>query len=149
MNENPIASIVNAMQTEGARFNPPSLCVGKVIQPEPLQIQVGDLMLDREDLLVSDILLNSYSRNIQLATKGTSSISGTLSSSTESASGGSGDSSFASHSHGINASATLDGTVNLEVEGAITFKTYLKKDDLIALMPTEDSQIYVALCKVV
>lgn len=149
MTENPIASIVKAMQTEGAKFNPPTLCIGKVIQAEPLQIQIGDLILEREDVFISDMLLGAYSRNVKLTLQGTCYVNGSLHSNTESASGGSGDSSFESHSHGINTNAILEGSTNLEAEGVITLNEYIKNDDLIALIPTENNQVYVALCKVV
>lgn len=142
-----ISGILKMMRQQGAVYNPPTMCIGKVIKVEPLQIQVDDLILDREDLIISDFLLGTYQRNIQLALNGTSSINGILTSDTESVAGGSGEALFASHFHGINTSSNIEGDTHLEVEGTITFKDYLKNGDLIILMPTADEQTYIALCK--
>lgn len=142
-----ISGILNMMRTQGAEYNPPTVCMGTVIQVEPLQIKTSELILDRDDLIISDFLLGTYQRNVHLTLNGSTTTTGTLTSVTVSTSGGSGDSSFSSHSHGINANATLDGNVNSEVEGTITFKDYLQPGDLIILMPTADEQTYIALCK--
>lgn len=136
MNE-AIEGLVGLMRDQGSKNNPPSICIGKVISVDPLEIKTGDLLLTREDLLVSDILLNSYTRKIK------ANLSGIASGKTDSTSGGSGEDSFSSHSHPIN--STLSYTTN----GEIVFETYLKVGDNIALIPTIDMQLYIAICKVV
>lgn len=125
------------MQQQGKKFNPPSVCLGEVISDNPLSIKTEDLILESDDLLVSDILLQGYKRSVDLVS------SGTLTSSTQASSGGSGDASFASHNHKIS------GSYNLEGSASVVFKPYLKAGDLMALMPTANGQTYIVLCKVV
>lgn len=135
--ENPYAGLLNLMQEQGKKYNPPTISIGTVISTSPLTIKTGDLILEQEDLLVNYELTSSYERTCNLT------ISGTLSSSTASASGGSGEASFASHSHSINAQATLTGDMKMSGE------TTLKVNDLVVLLPTENRQIYVVFVKVV
>lgn len=132
-----IAGIVGIMREQGSTYNPPSICLGKVISVEPIMIKVGDLPLNRDNLLMSDILLGSYGRKAEFD------LMGIASSTTESTSGGSGYDSFASHSHSIS------GALGYKATGELTFESYLKVGDTIVLIPTEDEQIYIALCKVV
>lgn len=132
-----IAGIVGMMREQGSIYNPPSICLGKVISVDPIEIKTGDMLLYRSNLLISDILLGDYSRTAVFD------LDGTASGATESASGGSGYDSFASHSHSIS------GTFGYKATGKLTFESYLKAGDTIVLMPTEDEQIYIALCKVV
>lgn len=161
MNDDPYSGILSMMQTEGAKSNPPSICLGKVVSESPLEIKVDELQLDADDFLIADYLIEGYKRSLKVSSKGTisnsgeSSIAGTLSSSTQNESGGSGDSSFASHAHSINNQAALSGTsqsngqYTLEGESEVEYKAYLKKGDLLALMPMDGEQLYIVLCKVV
>lgn len=135
--ENPYAGLLNIMQQQGKKYNPPTISIGTVISTSPLTIKTGDLILDQEDLLVNYELTNEYQRACKVT------IDGTLSSSTASASGGSGEASFASHSHSINTQATLTGDMKMSGE------TTLKVNDLVVLLPTENRQIYVVFVKVV
>lgn len=132
-----IAGIVGMMREQGSIYNPPSICLGKVISVDPIEIKTGDLILYRNNLLMSDMLLGDYFR------KAIFDLVGTASGITDSMSGGSGYDSFASHSHSISS------TFGYKASGKLTFESYLKAGDTIVLMPTEDEQIYVALCKVV
>lgn len=134
---NPYTGLLNIMQEQGQRYNTSSVCIGKVVKVQPLQIKTGELLLDQDDLLVSDLLTESYKRSAHIVS------SGELTSSTQATSGGTGDASFATHNHKISASYNLSGTAD------IVFKTDLKSGDLLALMPTENRQTYIVLCKVV
>lgn len=125
------------MQEQGKKYNTPAVCIGKVVKSQPLQIKTGDLLLDQDDILISDILTGSYKRSVEMVS------SGELTSSTQGTSGGTGDASFATHNHKISASYNLSGTAD------IIFKADLKRGDLLALMPTENRQTYIVLCKVV
>ncbi|WP_163854644.1 DUF2577 family protein [Paenibacillus elgii] len=54
------AWLVNFIQEQGAKLNPPSIQLGKVVSiPPNLIIQTGGQPLDREHLLVSEHLLRS------------------------------------------------------------------------------------------
>ncbi len=45
--KNPYSDLVKIMQNQGARYNPPSVALGKVISPCPdLIILIGDLQVD-------------------------------------------------------------------------------------------------------
>lgn len=161
MQENPYDGLLGMMQSEGAKFNPPSICIGEVVTPSPLSIKVNDLILDSEDIFVADFLLDGYTRDFYVVSNGTISnsgentIEGNLTTETQVESGGTGDSSFASHSHSIRNNATLvgsssaNGNYSLTGSSNVKFKAYLKKGDLMALMPLHDEQAYIVLCKVV
>lgn len=162
MSENPYSGILNMMQSEGAKLNPPIGCLGEILSVNPLKIKVDELILEPEDLLVSDILLSGYTREMKVESagkiqqNGNISLNGELNSSTNSTSGGSGDASFASHSHDINNSAilnnssfTANSTYMLTGDSKVEFKPYLKKGDLLYLMPLYEGQLYIVLCKAV
>ncbi|WP_053985226.1 DUF2577 domain-containing protein [Niameybacter massiliensis] len=161
MTEDPYEGLLGIMQSEGAKFNPPSFCLGEVVSVSPLNIKVDELILYPDDFLIADYLLEGYKRSLKVSSKGTitnngkSSMNGTLLSSTQNTSGGSGDDSFASHNHTINDQATLNGTCEasgqytLEGESEVEYEGYLKKGDILALMPMDGEQLYVVLCKAV
>ena len=125
------------MQEQGKKYNTPAVCIGKVVKAQPLQIKTGDLLLDQDNLLISDILSSAYKRSGEIVSNGN------FTSSTQATSGGTGDASFATHNHKISASYNLSGTAD------IVFKAALKRGDLLALMPIENRQTYIVLCKVV
>lgn len=135
--DNPYKNLLSMMQDQGKKHNPPSICLGEITSINPINIKVEDLILDKDDLLISDNLVQGYKSNVDITS------SGTLVSNTQNTSGGSGESSFASHSHAINNDYNLTGSAEL------SFKDQLKIGDLLALMPTENRQIYIVLCKVV
>lgn len=125
------------MQEQGKKYNAPAVCIGKVMRAQPLQIKTGELLLEQDDLLISDILSSAYKRSVEMVS------SGELTSSTQATSGGTGDASFATHNHKISASYNINGTAD------IVFKADLKSGDLLVMMPTENRQTYIVLCKVV
>ena len=125
------------MQEQGNKYNTPSVCIGKIVKVQPLQIKTGELLLEQDDLFISDLLTSTYKRSAHIVS------SGELTSSTQVTSGGTGDASFATHNHKISASYNLNGTAD------IVFEDSLKKGDLLALIPTENRQTYIVLCKVV
>ena len=151
MAENPYAGILSVMQQQGSINNPPTICLGEVISPEPnLTIKTEDLLLDKDDILISDILLEGYEREYtETESKGKMKITGTLQSATQDRGGGSGDASFSSHNHDINNDATLEGSYESDGETKIRLKKYLKTGDLLAMMPTANRQQYIVLCRVV
>lgn len=150
MADNPYGGMLGIMQEQGAKFNPPSICLGEVVSPDPdLKIKTEDLVLDNEDILINDILLGGYKREFQEKSTGQVTINGTLNSSTQNISGGSGYAEFASHNHSINNQATLTGKCDGTSDSEVVFKTYLNAGDIVALIPTANKQQYIVLCKVV
>lgn len=72
MADNPYVGLLGIMQEQGSKFNPPSICLGEVVSPDPdLKIKTEDLLLDKEDFLISDMLIGSYERNVELEGQGT------------------------------------------------------------------------------
>ena len=47
------------MQEQGKKYNTPSVCIGKVVKVQPLQIKTGELLLNQDNILVSDLLTES------------------------------------------------------------------------------------------
>lgn len=161
MKKDPYVEILMMMQKEGAKSNPPSICLGEIVSVSPLRIKVDELILEPDDFLIADFLIEGYKRDLKVTSngemknEGNLSIRGTLTSETQYKSGGSGEAAFATHNHPINNAATLIGTVKssgnygLTGESEVELKAYLKKGDLLALMPMYGEQLYIVLCKVV
>ena len=67
-NNDPYLDLINIMRVHGSENNSPAITIGEVIVPPPnLKVKVGDLQLDKDNLLISDYLLQNYKRacNIQ------------------------------------------------------------------------------------
>ena len=103
---------------------PANMVFGKVISEKPLKIKV-----DQKLILTSAQL--TLSRNVT-----DYKLSVTLDHTTESASGGSGESSFASHSHGIK------GTKTLTVQNA------LKVGEEVILFQVSGGQKYIVIDRI-
>ena len=97
---------------------------GKVVSTKPLKVQVTNLFTIPEALLVVPEHLTDHSVTV------------TVNWNTVSESGGSGDSAFASHSHGIN------GTKTMTIHGA------LKTGDKVALLRKQGGQSYFILDRI-
>ncbi|MBW9158867.1 DUF2577 domain-containing protein [Clostridium tagluense] len=126
----PYSGLVNHMREQGAKYNPPAIQIGIVISSDPLTIKVGDLQLDKDDILVADYLLKNYKLEINMPlTDGT----GVISSSTV---GDHGD-----HTHTISKLGITKGIINSRIG--------LIKDDAVVMLATEDEQKYIVLARVV
>ncbi len=117
--KNPYSELVNVMRSEGSRYNPPTVSIGKVTSKSPLKVIVGDLELDSDNLLVNHLLLE----NTQTVT----------------------DSSLL-HNHSEGDILYKSGIVQKDT---LTFKQVIEEDDLLAILPTADGQTFIVLCKVV
>ncbi len=53
---NPYIEILKHMQDQGAKYNPPSIQLGEMINSNTCKI--GDLQIDKDNLLIADDLLN-------------------------------------------------------------------------------------------
>ena len=130
--DNPYYSLIGMMQDEGKVFNPTPFFIGKVTATEPLTVQVGDIPIERKSMKINTFLLKGYQRRWNLAL--TEAIG-----STDSQSGGGGDSAFASHAHGQETIGIPDGT--------FTALDDFKVGDEVLLLVSADGQQYVLLCK--
>lgn len=131
--DNPFITTIKLMRQNGEINNPTPFFIGEVISASPLLIQVGDIQLEREDVLINEMLLSGYERKLELHTTNATGQ-------TASSSGGSGYAEYASHSHSISNIAIKDGTYK-------TLDDFLKGDKLVLLM-SQDQQQFIVLCKV-
>jgi hypothetical protein len=123
--------MLNMMRSQGSKDNPITLQLG--IMQSANSVKIGDLVLDKEDIMIADYLLTGYKR--ELVTPYVKSVEVDVDT-TVTISGESG-------------SATSTATVNAPVEKYIVTKTGLKKGDIVAVMKLYDKDIYVILAKVV
>lgn len=117
---NPYADMIKMIKKHGAAYNPPAIALGEVISSKPLTVTIGDLQLTEEDIYIADSLLNNYKRKIKLPT---TEATGTTS---------------------------KDSIETIGIESAeIDFTDGIEAGDTVAVMATEDRQMYIILCKVV
>lgn len=130
MKDNPYSKLIEQMKKRGATSNPPSIQIGEVISSNPLTVKIGDLQIDKDNILIADYLLKDYKRKIKIpeatATGKTNNVSV-------------GD--HGTHKHSV------DNIGINEVE--ITFLDTLKAGDRLAILPTSDKQNYIILARVV
>lgn len=117
---NPYSEIINQMRNQGAYYNPSGIEIGVVTNEDPIAVQLGDLPLNKDNLLIADYLKKGYSRQINIPST--------------SASGSTSDGS-------ISSIAIPQGNLNLLDNG-------FKKGDNVALVRAEATK-YLILCKVV
>jgi len=128
--DNPTAKLLEIMQEQGRKFNPPSILIGKIIAPPPnIRIQINDIILENEDIYIAEYLLKGYWREF--------SVVGHIVSNTQSASCSKG----APHTHPIDNDNTQTGT--------ITWEDHLYPGDEVAVMPMYGSQQYIVLHRIV
>jgi len=64
--KSPYSRFIKIMREQGSYYNPPAIQIGEIISPPPnLKIRVGDLQLDKDDVLIADYLLADYTREYQ------------------------------------------------------------------------------------
>ena len=139
---NPYSEIIKLIQIYGASYNPPSIQIGEVISPPPdIVIRVGDLQVDKDNILISDYLLPNYKRQFEIPETSEAKIT------TEAYI----DNDF-ENVHSITyknpiTNETLEGTIGLKGEMMLT--DTLQQGDIIAVLPTEDRQTYIILARLV
>ncbi|GAB6150759.1 DUF2577 domain-containing protein [Clostridium novyi] len=57
MKQDPVVGILKIMEEMGSKSNPPSITTGQVINVNPIKVKVGDLILERYNLLINVDLL--------------------------------------------------------------------------------------------
>src|SRR5690554_6524549 len=68
LKNNPFSDLVGVIQQQGASNNSPTVEIGTVVSPNPLIVNIGDLPVDKDNLLVADHLLNGYKRQLTIPT---------------------------------------------------------------------------------
>lgn len=117
---NPYVELIEQMKQHGSAYNPPSILLGEVISDNPLIVTIGDLQINKENIYISDLLLSNYKRKIKIPITTATGIAG---------------------EHNISSI----GINNAEID----FIDSLKSGDTVCIMPMEDRQTYIILCKVV
>lgn len=64
--KNPYVDMIQMMQKHGAKNNPFSVQLAKVVANSPISIQVGELPVGQDNLLVADYLLKNYKRQVTI-----------------------------------------------------------------------------------
>lgn len=130
MKNDPYSEMVSMMRNEGSKNNPPTIQFADVSSVEPLKIKLGDIELDKDNLLIADYLLSNYSRQINTP------LALNIDGETELATVG----DHGSHKHNIS---------SLKISGSISFTDAFKKGDVVAVMPTGNVEKFVILARVV
>ena len=141
--KDPYSRLINHMREQGAKYNTPYVQVGVVVTADPLTIKLGDLQIGKENLLVADYLLPDYARKYAASGNLKFTESGTLGT-TNSVSVG----DHGSHSHNL---VTISIDTDNAQTGDLTLTDGLKKDDVVALIPTleDEAQTYIVLARLV
>lgn len=124
----PYDGILKHMRNEGAKFNLPGIQLGEMVNSNTLKI--GDLQIDKDNLLIADYLLKDYKRKIKIQLAAATGV-------TEVQSVG----DHGSHSHNVKSIGVNDAE--------ISFIDTLKDGDVMAVIPTSDMQTYIILARVV
>lgn len=104
MIDNPYARLVTIMRAEGSENNPTTYIVGSVTNTSPLRIKVDQIQLDKSDLLINDMLLKGYKRNV---------------------------------------------IINNTLQTIEIADDYLNAGDKVLLLPSDDNQQFIVVCKLV
>lgn len=150
---NPYTEMLGIIQEHGSKYNPPSIQLAEVLAPPPdLIIKLGDIQVDKKNILIADYLLSGYNRAYY--------ANGRLIFKDENL-GGASDQNSCQHPHSHNMKSIETDTYDYCIEGKgkdgsgddrnkfLWFNDTLFKGDLLAVMPTYDMQMYIVLARVV
>lgn len=129
--QNPYVELLSTMREQGKSVNPPSIKLAEVVSSPPeIIIKMGDLQIDKDNILIADYLLPEYKREITIP------LTDSKSEMTQTSVGDHG-----SHNHDV---------TKIEItDGKIQFNDTLKPGDIVVAMPTSDGQTYIILARVV
>lgn len=126
MQENPYSKMVSMMQARGAGSNAPSIQIGQVIKAPPnLVVQVGDLQVDKANIMIADYLLDNYERAIKVDETTATGITDLV----------------LQHDHMVDKIGIPEGKIN--------FTDTIKQGDNLAVLATDDEQLYIILARLV
>lgn len=150
--DNPYSGIISIMREQGAKNNPPSIMLGKVVNINPLLVQVGDIQLDKDNLYVADYLMPNYKRNLKTSFDLNLAIDGTTSSKTlDTVYITDSEHDFGGHNHGShNHSFSKNINKKVEVNAPAYFTdSGLKSGDLVAIQQVHNTSKFIVFCKLV
>ena len=144
---NPYTEMLGLIQEHGAKYNPPSIRLAEVLAPPPeLIIKLGDIQVDKNNILIADYLLADYKR-AYFANGGLVFKDDKL--------GGETAQNACQHPHPHKMKSIEVDTHDYHIEGRVSegsglwFKDTLVKGDMLAVMPTYDMQLYIILARLV
>lgn len=149
MSENPYSQMIEIMQKQGSKFNPPSIKIAKVIHVEitggvvtDIKIEVDDLPVDKDNIYISDYLLTKHQRKVILRGERIKFTKSNPVGSTEVSS---------NHSHSLAVVSVDEVPFELDAKAGPSYiqtEDTLKIDDLVAVMPVYDEQTYIILSRI-
>lgn len=142
MKENPYSKIIEIIKDKGASKNPPSIQIAEVISPPPnLIIKIGDLQIDKDNILIADYLLKEHKRKITIRGERIKFRKDNPVGQTEVAN---------SHSHPLSYVDVDNVPVEIDAKtepSYIQTEDTLKEKELLAVLPVEDRQLYIILAR--
>ncbi|WBW96045.1 DUF2577 domain-containing protein [Oceanirhabdus sp. W0125-5] len=150
MLKDPYGEMVIMMKRFGAAYNPPTIQIGEVSSEDPLVIKIGDLEIDKNNLLVADYLLAEHSRTVKLDVLQCEGYKDCLSRQPD---------NFVSQVQpGTPGTASTPTVVTMVpsdkeekeiiAESTLIFTDTLKVGDLVAIMPTSELSKFIVLSRV-
>jgi hypothetical protein len=113
--------LIKIMRNQGAKYNSPGIQLAKVVNPPPnFMINTGDVQISKENIYISEYLLNTYKREINLPS---------------------------SPAEGNTSEGSIQSISISKAD--LNFVDTLQTGDIIAVMPTADMQTWIVLDKVV
>lgn len=121
MSDNPFHNLLAAMESSGSPAQ--GLVLGTVTSSAPLKVLVGGNTQERADLMCNAGLVDGEETEVVTRLTGAGSIAGSTSS--------------------------ISGVADFTLSGKLARRDVIKRGDRLLLLPIEDNQRYIILCKVV
>ena len=142
MKDNPYSKLIEIMKVKGSSSNPPSIQIAEVISPPPnLIIKIGDLQLDKNNVLIADYLLKEHKRKITIRGERIKFRKDNPVGETEVAN---------AHSHPLEYMDVDNAPVEIDAKDESSYiqtEDTLKEKDLLAVLSVEDRQLYIILAR--
>lgn len=128
MEDNPYRAFLDVVRTEAAETAPTGLCLGVVTSPSPLKVLTGGNTLEAGELLAAAHLLAGETAAVRAELAGSLEIDASCPAGSHSAAGVTG--------------GALAGTITRTAAG-------FRAGDRLLMLPIEEAQRYIIICKVV
>lgn|GEM_PF-1256488 len=137
MDKNPYSRLVALVREQSEKGNTPPIRLGIISfasdEPFDIRIKLDDIEVDKDNLLISEHLIQGYSKKLEKISVTSNTGTATLKLSEPQ----------------MYEVKSVDIDFANDGSGEITYKTDLQQGDVVAVMPTYDRQTYIVLCKVV
>lgn len=153
----PAAQLLDIMEYHGAVNNPPTVTIARIINVEPLAIQMGKLQIDKDNIFISTRLIPEYKRAYQMEGSAHIKYPGIFANTTTTNDGGE---HASDHMHDVKQMELTTAPDDFTAYGGgdkdhcskqpvapgkyLTYKDYgFKIGDQVLVIPTTDSQMYI------